>query len=68
VRGRLETVSAATIDRILGPVRKQAAGRGRRRTAPSSPSGAPCRSGPTPTGTTRLPASSKPTWCPTAAR
>ena len=28
VRGRLETVSAATIDRILGPVRKQAAGRG----------------------------------------
>ena len=36
VRGRLETVSAATIDRILGPVRKQAAGRGRRRTAPSS--------------------------------
>ena len=36
VRRRLETVSAATIDRILGPVRKQAAGRGRRRTAPSS--------------------------------
>ena len=36
VRARLETVSAATIDRILGPVRKQAAGRRRRRTAPSS--------------------------------
>lgn len=35
VRGRLETVSAATIDRLLGPVRKQAAGHGRRRTAPS---------------------------------
>ncbi len=36
VRRRLETVSAATIDRILGPVRKQAAGGGGRRTAPSS--------------------------------
>ena len=35
VRGRLETVSAATIDRTLCPVRKQAAGCGRRRTAPS---------------------------------
>ena len=36
VRRRLETVSAAMIDRILGPVRKQAAGHGRRRTARSS--------------------------------
>ena len=36
VRERLEAISAATIDRILGPVRKQAGGRGRRRTAPSS--------------------------------
>ncbi len=36
VRERLETVSAATIDRILGPVRKAAGSRGRRRTAPSS--------------------------------
>jgi len=36
MRERLEAISAATIDRILGPVRKQAGGRGRRRTAPSS--------------------------------
>ncbi len=36
VRDRLEAISAATIDRILGPVRRQAGGRGRRRTAPSS--------------------------------
>jgi hypothetical protein len=36
VRERLEAISAATIDRILGPVRKAAGGRGRRRTAPSS--------------------------------
>jgi hypothetical protein len=36
VRERLEAISAATIDRILVPVRKQAGGRGRRRTAPSS--------------------------------
>jgi hypothetical protein len=36
VRERLEVISAATIDRILGPVRKQAGDRGRRRTAPSS--------------------------------
>jgi len=38
VRERLEVISAATPDRILGPVRKQAGGRGRRRTAPSSAS------------------------------
>lgn len=36
VRERLEVISAATIDRILGPVRKQAGGRGRRRAATSS--------------------------------
>ena len=36
VRTRLETISAATIDRVLRPVRKAAGGRGRRRTAPSS--------------------------------
>lgn len=36
VRERLEMISAATIDRILGPVRKPAGGRGRRRAAPSS--------------------------------
>ena len=35
VRERLLKISAATIDRVLGPVRKQAGGR-RRRTAPSS--------------------------------
>ncbi len=36
VRDRLETISAATIDRVLAPVRKQAGSRGRRRTAPAS--------------------------------
>ena len=36
VRARLETISAATIDRVLRPVREQAGGRRRRRTAPSS--------------------------------
>ena len=36
VRERLEAISAATVDRILGPVRKQAGDRSRRRTAPSS--------------------------------
>lgn len=36
VRERLEAISAATIDRILGSVRLQAGSRGRRRTAPSS--------------------------------
>lgn len=36
VRQGLESISAATIDLILGPVREQARGRGRRRTAPSS--------------------------------
>ncbi len=36
VRDRLETISAATIDRVLAPVRKQAGSRGRRRTAPSA--------------------------------
>lgn len=36
MRTRLETISAATIDRVLGPVRKAAGGRNRRRTAPSS--------------------------------
>ena len=36
VRERLEAVSAATIDRILAPVRQEAGSRGRRRRAPSS--------------------------------
>ena len=36
VRERLERISAATIDRVLRPVRQQAGGRSRRRTAPSS--------------------------------
>ena len=36
VRARLETISAATIDRVLRPVRQQAGGRSRRRAAPSS--------------------------------
>lgn len=36
VRERLEEVSAATIDRLLAPVRQEAGSRGRRRRAPSS--------------------------------
>jgi hypothetical protein len=36
VWARLEAISAATIDRVLKPVRQQAGGRGRRRTAPAS--------------------------------
>ncbi len=36
VRERLGTISAATIDRMLARVRKEAGGRGRRRTAPSA--------------------------------
>jgi hypothetical protein len=36
VRQRLEVISAATIDRILAPVRQEAGSRGRRRRAPSS--------------------------------
>ena len=36
VRARLEAMSAATIDRILAPVRHEAGSRGRRRRAPSS--------------------------------
>ena len=36
VRERLEAISAATIDRVLGPVRKEAGNRGRRRRSPSS--------------------------------
>ena len=68
VRTRLETISAATIDRVLRPVREQAEGRRPRRTAPSSAirRAVPCRSGPMPTGTTRLPASWRPTSWRTA--
>lgn len=36
VRGRLEGISAATIDGMLAPVRKEAGSQGRRRRAPSS--------------------------------
>ena len=36
MRARLEKISAATIDRVLRPVRKEAEGGSRRRTAPSS--------------------------------
>jgi len=36
VRARLEGMSAATIDRVLAPVRRETAHRGRRRTAPSA--------------------------------
>ncbi|TKA93811.1 transposase, partial [Cereibacter changlensis] len=36
VRERLEVISAATIDRILAPVRREAGSRGRRRRAASS--------------------------------
>ncbi len=36
VRQRLQAISAATIDRILAPVRQEAGNRGRRRKAPSS--------------------------------
>lgn len=36
VRARLEAMSAATIDRVLAPVRHETGNRGRRRRAPSS--------------------------------
>lgn len=71
VRTRLAAISAATIDRILAPVRAaQASPRGRRRAAPRRRwrSGAAFRCGPSRTGAIRLPAFSRPISSPTAVR
>jgi hypothetical protein len=68
VRERLEAFSAATIDRMLVPVRKQAGGRVAAARHRRRRSAAPCRSAPTPTEPTRRPGSSRPISSRTAVR
>ena len=67
-QAQLHTVSAATIDRMLGDVKVAAAG-GRRRRAGFTPrSAVRCPSGRSTTGTTRRPASARLTWWRMEAR
>ena len=68
VRARLETISAATIDRALAPARAKTASRRRRVASSPAIRREPFRSGPTPTGATPCPASWRPTSWRTAGR
>jgi hypothetical protein len=68
VRARLMKISAATIDRVLAPMRAQSSGRARRRTAPSLAIGAACRCGHFPTGAIRFLGLSRRILSPTAGR
>ena len=68
VRSRLLAMSAATIDRALRDIRRQAGTAMHRRSAPSAATGAACRCARLTAGTIRRPGLSRRIWWPIADR